>query len=76
MTLTKVFTSESGQAVLIPKEFHIDAGELYIKKVGSSIILTPQKSRWENLEQSLEEFSDDFMAEGRAQPDIPPREEL
>ena len=76
MVCTKVFTSGNSQAVRIPKEFHIDFSELFIKKIGSSIILTPKESNWENLERSLSEFSDDFMMEGRAQPAMQEREVL
>ena len=74
MICTKVFTSGNSQAVRIPKEFHIDFSELFIKKIGSSIILTPKESNWENLERSLSEFSDDFMREGRIQPAMQERE--
>ena len=74
MVCTKVFTSGNSQAVRIPKEFHIDFSELVIKKIGSSIILTPNDSKWENLRRSLSEFSDDFMSEGRNQPAMPKRE--
>jgi len=74
MVCTKVFTSGNSQAVRIPKEFHIDFSELVIKKIGSSIILTPNDSKWENLRRSLSEFSDDFMSEGRNQPAMQERE--
>ena len=74
MVCTKVFISGNSQAVRIPKEFHIDFSELFIKKIGSSIILTPKESNWENLERSLSEFSDDFMIEGRSQPEMQKRE--
>ena len=74
MICTKVFISGNSQAVRIPKEFHIDFSELLIKKIGSSIILTPKESNWENLERSLSEFSDDFMTEGRSQPAMQERE--
>ncbi|EPF29409.1 AbrB/MazE/SpoVT family DNA-binding domain-containing protein [Treponema medium] len=74
MVYAKVFTSGNSQAVRIPKEFHIDFSELCIKKIGSSIILTPKESNWENLERSLSEFSDDFMTEGRSQPAMQERE--
>ncbi|UTC67888.1 MULTISPECIES: antitoxin [unclassified Treponema] len=74
MVCAKVFTSGNSQAVRIPKEFHIAFSELFIKKIGSSIILTPKESNWENLERSLSEFSDDFMTEGRSQPTMQERE--
>lgn len=76
MISTKVFKSGNSQAVRIPKEFYIDYSEMFIKKIGSSIILTPKKSNWENLERSLSEFSDDFMEGERNQPSIQQREEI
>ena len=74
MVCTKLFTSGNSQAVRSPKEFHIDFSELVIKKIGSSIILPPKESKWENLKRSLSEFSDDFMSERRNQPAMQERE--
>lgn len=74
--ITKVFNSGNSQAVRIPKEFHIDSSELLIKKVGSSLILTPKENNWENLEKSLYDFSDDFFANGRNQFSEQIREDL
>ena len=76
MACAKVFKSGNSQAVRIPKEFHIDYSELFIKKIGATIILFPRKRPWENLRKSLSEFTDDFMSEGRDQPKIETREEF
>ncbi len=76
MVCTKVFTSGNSQAVRIPKEFHIDYSELFIKKIGTTIILYPQKRTWENLRKSFSEFTDDFMSEGRNKPKLETREEF
>ena len=76
MVCTKVFTSGNSQAVRIPKEFHIDDSELFIKKIGTTIILYPQKRPWENLKKSFSEFTDDFMSDGRNQPKLETREEF
>jgi len=74
MACAKVFMSGNSQAVRIPKEFHIDQSELFIKKIGTTIILYPQNPPWENFQKSLSEFSDDFMSDGRNQPSLPERE--
>ena len=76
MVYTKVFTSGNSQAVRIPKEFHINEAEVAIKKVGTSIILVPKSKPWAHLERSLEEFSADFMASGREEPQLETREEF
>ena len=74
MVRTKVFTSGNSQAIRIPKEFHIDQSELLIKKIGTTIILYPENRQWANLQRSLTEFTEDFMAEGRSQPAFQERE--
>ena len=38
MIIQRVFTRGNSQIVRVPKEFHIDFSELFIKKIGSSII--------------------------------------
>lgn len=76
MTCTKVFTSGNSQAVRIPKEYHIDYSEILIKKIGTTIILYPKSRPWENLKKSLSEFTDDFMSEGRNQPEVETRDEF
>lgn len=76
MFCTKVFKSGNSQAVRIPKEYHIDGSEMFIKKIGTTIILYPKTRPWENLKKSLSEFTDDFMSEGRNQPELEIRDEF
>ncbi len=64
----KVFRSGNSQAVRLPKEFQLGEEEVLIQRVGSSIILTPKSDPWRSFRESLSEFSDDFMADGRNQP--------
>ena len=73
---TKVFTSGNSQAVRIPKEFSLSEGEMCIQRVGSTIILFPKENPWEAFDRSFSEFSDDFMADGRNQPEMQVREGL
>ena len=73
MLSSKVFTSGNSQAIRLPKEYQVDDKELFIQKIGNTIILFPKKNPWESFERSLNEFSDDFMADGRQQPDMQKR---
>jgi antitoxin VapB len=68
MKTAKVFKSGNSQAVRIPKEFHLEAGEVEIRRKGDSLILRPLKRSWASLFESLDKFTEDFMAEGRNQP--------
>ncbi|MDD6929779.1 MAG: type II toxin-antitoxin system VapB family antitoxin [Treponema sp.] len=76
MMYTKVFTSGNSQAVRIPKEFSLSENEMCIQRVGSTIILFPKENPWEAFDRSFSEFSDDFMADGRNQPEMQVREGL
>ncbi len=76
MHTVKVFKSGNSQAVRIPKEFSVDDSELYIQKVGNSIILTSKHDPWQTFRNSLNKFSDDLFSEGREQSENQEREEF
>jgi antitoxin VapB len=67
MKTAKLFKNGQSQAVRLPKEFRFEGEEVYIKKIGSSVVLLPEKNSWDTLLGSLERFTPEFMAE-REQP--------
>jgi antitoxin VapB len=73
MLTTKVFKSGNSQAVRIPKEYQLEGEELYINRIGNTIIIFPKDDPWELFKKSLTEFSDDYLADGRNQPDTQKR---
>jgi antitoxin VapB len=73
---TKIFRSGNSQAVRIPKEFQMEGDEVEIQKKGDSLILRPKKKSWTSLLESLETFTEDFMANGRKQPRLQKRSKL
>ncbi len=76
MQTVKVFKSGNSQAIRIPKEFSIDEQELYIQKIGNTLILTSMDDPWSPLRKSLEMFSDDVFSNGREQPEYQEREDI
>ena len=70
----KVFTSGNSQAVRLPKEYQFSEREVQIQRIGHAVILLPSDDPWELFRDSLDQFSDDFMAEGREQPEEPERD--
>ncbi len=74
MDKVKVFQSGNSQAVRIPKNYKISEVELVIKKIGSSIVLTPVVDVWKSFDYSIENFSKDLFEDGRNQPDEQERE--
>ena len=67
MEKAKLFYSENNQAVLLPKGYHFDGEEVYIKKAGKAVILLPYHELWHTTIESLDEFSTDYMQD-REQP--------
>ncbi|MDR0858502.1 MAG: hypothetical protein LBN97_05695 [Oscillospiraceae bacterium] len=54
MTFATVFTSEGKQAVRLPKSIRVDCSELIITRVGSSLMLTPEATAWDEFLNSPE----------------------
>jgi antitoxin VapB len=73
MQTAKLFVNGRSQAVRLPKAFRFSGTDVYIKKVGKMVILLPKDDPWSSLVDSLDQFSEDFMAE-RAQPEQTHRE--
>jgi antitoxin VapB len=67
MKKAKLFRNCQNQAVRLPKEFQFEGKFVFVKKSGNAVILLPVGNSWAGLFQSLDKFSDDFMAE-RNQP--------
>ncbi len=68
-------TNSTGQAIQIPEAFRIDDDKVYLKKTGNIIHIIPYHKPWQNLFESLAEFTPDFMNE-RKQPSHQIRESL
>jgi len=75
MNTAKLFKNGKSQAVRLPKQFKFQGTEVYIKRIGRNVILIPKDDPWESLISSLDNFSDDFMAD-REQPVLDKREVL
>jgi antitoxin VapB len=74
METAKLFQNGNSQAVRLPKEFRIPGNEVKIFKKGNQVILEPIETTWDPLFESLSEFPEDFMKDGRNQPGMQKRE--
>jgi len=75
MDTAKLATDGNSQVVILPEQFHLSGSEVYVKQMGSAIVLMAKDDPWRSLIDSLDRFSDDFM-ETREQPNLQTREEL
>ncbi len=76
MNTAKLFQTGRSQAVRLPKDFRMPGQEVKIYKQGNKVILEPLNTSWEALLMSLDEFPDDFMQDGREQPEMQKREDF
>ncbi|MBN2161113.1 MAG: antitoxin [Spirochaetes bacterium] len=67
MQTAKLFINGRSQAVRLPKEFQFKGSDVLIQKVGDAVILVPHEKSWEVFLHGLNQFSDDFMENGRNQ---------
>ena len=74
MNTAKIFQNGRSQAVRLPKEFRFDGDEVFVHKVGNAVVLLPVQHSWDTFFQSLDKFSEDFMQDGRQQPELQERD--
>lgn len=68
----KIFISGNSQAVRLPKEFRLNVKEVFIRKEGDDIVLSPRPKTWDGFaEAMLGGLSDDFSTEGGLGEDVP-----
>jgi antitoxin VapB len=68
----KVFQNGRSQAIRLPKEFRVKTGEVYLKKTPEGFLVI-SRDPWEVFLEGVQELSEDFMAEGRQQPEMQTR---
>lgn len=76
METAKLFQNGNSQAVRLPKEFRMPGDMVKISQKGNQVILEPLETTWDSLFDSLDDFPEDFMENGRNQPGMQKREPL
>ena len=76
MMTSKLFENGRSQAVRLPKEYRFSGEEVAINKVGDIVFLMPKDNKWAGFLDSFSLFSDDFMEDGREEPQVQEREVL
>ena len=57
----KVFMTNRSQAVRLPKEYQFSTDEVFIRKEGDEVILSPRPRDWKAYVESAPVASDVFM---------------
>lgn len=66
-------SKKGDQAIRIPQRMRINDDKAYLKKVGNVLYIIPFHDPWQNLFDSLDSFTSDFM-DSREQPNNHHRE--
>ena len=64
METAKVFTNGGSQAVRLPKDCRFHDDEVLVNRIGNVVILMPKDDPWQSMLQSLDLFTEDFLADG------------
>ena len=57
----KIFMNGQSQAVRLPKEFRFDTTEVYIRRQGEDIVISPKKPTWDDFFATESVFGEDFL---------------
>lgn len=74
MQTAKLIAIGGSQAVRLPEEFRFKGNEVFIKRVGSAVVLLPRDNSWDMLEGALRFFEPGLSIE-RNQPDHQARDD-
>lgn len=61
--LTKIFMNGRSQAVRLPKEFRFDSDEVFIRKQGDEVVISPRPHTWDDFFDRKPAFDESFMAD-------------
>jgi antitoxin VapB len=59
--VAKIFMNNRSQAVRLPKEFQFSTKEVFVRKVGEEVILSPRPTSWDDYLREGPFASDEFM---------------
>lgn len=76
MEVAKIIPNGGSQAVRLPKSCRFDEEEVFVNKIGNIVMLVPKNEPWKAMLDSLNMFTDDFLANGIEDLPIQERREL
>ncbi len=73
--IAKVFQNGRSQAIRIPKDYRVESDEVYIEKIGDTLIIKPKKEdKWDRFFESLEAVETKDFLRDRVQLPVQERE--
>jgi len=63
MKIAKLQDDGQSQTVHLPQEFRFDGSSVYVRRLGSCIVLIPKDDPWRSTFEAGGRFTPDFMSE-------------
>lgn len=76
METAKIFENGKSQAVRLPKKFRLSGSEVFVQRLGDSVMLTPKDAVWQTFLNGINGFTEDIFEDGRMQDIQAERESL
>lgn len=77
MQTASVIDDGDCQSVRLPPDIHFDSDQVFVRKVGSAVMLSPKRPAadgtdpWKHFRETIGHVSDDFMIERIQHPQTP-----
>jgi antitoxin VapB len=69
----KIFMNGRSQAVRLPKEFRFNCDEVFVRKQGNGIVISPKQATWDLFFEQKSAFDNTFLTD-REQPTFQDRD--
>lgn len=63
METAKIFTNGGSQAVRLPKDCRFQDEEVLVNRIGNIVVLVPKDDPWKAMLDSLDLFTEGFLAD-------------
>lgn len=67
----KIFNSGNSQAIRLPKRFRLSGQTARIKRLGNSLVITPEEDAWKRFDRGIAGLASVFTGFERNQPSEP-----
>ena len=61
--IAKIFMNGRSQAVRLPKDYRFDCDEVFVRKQGDELVISPKKPTWDDFFDQPTAFADNFLTD-------------
>lgn len=61
--IAKIFMNGRSQAVRLPKEYRFDCDEVFVRRQGEDLVISPKMSTWDDFFEQPSAFDEHYLAD-------------